>query len=445
MNLMGSNFIYRSCLFLFFSLAACTTTVEKESTEIASELSPFQEFSLLERVDPIPPTLQLMKEERYAEASEYLSYFLELDYVKDDFDANSLYKKIQEKRDDWQYQGNKALKGCLEGNSDETGGKATAAICDVLVIGDIRDIGEQASKYLDGQEIDKMTIALASLGIGAAGGSVITLGASASAKPAISLLKLSKKVNKFPDWLPGYLSNLAANPKSTKSVAEFSGFFVDLWNLNQRTGTKATLELLSKSKNIEDFRKLSKFGTQFGNQTYTLLKVGGDEVISLAQRYKDVPKQIYFEASSFGKSGIKALDKAGNQNFQAFINAENTARRRMSNFELDLIATGKRVTVLGNDFVKKDFLFSSKFVDGAGRSNIDRMKMGMAPIGKDGNPINLHHMKQQKNGTLVEMSASEHREHSALLHRYSRVSEIDREEFNLLKKPYWQMRAKDFE
>lgn len=437
---MRSNYFYRSFFFFILLLAACTTT-----TETPPEKSLFQEFANLERVDPILPTLQLMKEERYAEASDYLSYFLELEYVKDDFDANTLYKKIQKKREDWQYQGKKALEGCIEGNSDENSGLATASICDVLVIGDIRDLGEQGRKYLEGQEIDKMTVALASLGIGAAGATAITLGTSASAKPAISLLKLSKKADKFPDWLPGYLSNLAANTKNTKSATEFSGFFVDLWNLHQFAGTKATLELLSKSQNIEDFRKLSKFGAQFGNKTYTLLKLGGDEVISLAQRNKDIPKQLYFEASSFGKNGIKVLDKADSQKFQAFINAENTTRRRMTNFEMSLITNGKRTTVLGNDFVKKDYLFNPQFVDGAGNSNIDRMKMGLAPIGKDGNPINLHHMKQQKNGTLVEMSASEHREHSALLHRYSRVSEIDREEFDLLKKPYWKMRAKDFE
>lgn len=441
---MKSNFRIFLLSLLFFSLSACTSLPEKESSETPPEKPPFQEFSHLARIDPIPPTLLFMKDEKYAEASDYLSYFLELDYVKDDFDANVLYKEIQKKREDWQYQGDKALEGCLNGNSDENSGRATAIICDVLVIGDIRDLGEQGRKYLEGQEVDKTTIALASLGVGATAGTIATLGASAIAKPAISLLKLSKKADKLPDWLPAYLTNLA-NSKSKKSSEEFLKLLEDLWTLHQSAGTRSTLELLSKSKNVDDFRNLSKLGQQFGNKTYTLLKLGGDEVISLAQRNKDVPKQLIFEASSFGKSGIKAIDQAGNQKFQTFINAENTARRRMTNFELDLIASGKRSTVLGNDFVKKDFLFSPKFVDGAGFSNIDRMKMGKAPIGKDGNPINLHHMKQQKNGTLVEMSTTDHRERSVLLHRYSRVSEIDREEFNLLKTAYWKMRAKDFE
>jgi hypothetical protein len=440
MKHMLKNLKFMMISILLIGFSACSLSPEKTSN--ISTNNP--EFSNIKRIDPIPQTLSLFKEERYAEASDYLEYFLDMDYVKNDFDANRLFETIKAKRSEWKYLASKTTYGCLDGKSDEYSGLAAATICDFFVIGDFRDLGEQGKKYLNDQEVDKMTLTLASLGIGAAGATAFTWGTSATIKPPISLLKISNKIGKTPKWIPSYLEGLAENPKSNRSAKEFALFLYDLWKLQQAAGYKSAIDLLSKSKNIEDFQKLAKFGENFGSKSSTLLNLGGDDVIQLILDNKNIPKQLYIEASSFGESGIKALDKSGKRKFQSFITSENMARRRMTNFELELIDSGKKYTVLGNEFIKRDYLFNSQFLDGAGKSNIERMKMGLAPIGLDGNPINLHHMKQQKNGVLVEMSTLEHRNHSGLLHRYSRVSEIDREEFNLLKNAYWKMRAKDF-
>jgi hypothetical protein len=426
---------------LSLTLASCSTFPEK----LFSADSQQSEFNNLNRIDPIPPTLELVKQQKYAEASDYLAYFLEMDYVKDDFDANTLFETIQAKRNDWKYQTSKATDGCLNGKSDESAGIASATFCDALVIGDVRDLWEQGNKYLDSQDIDKMTVILASMGIGATGATVATMGASASTKPAISFLKLSNKLGKTPAWLLSYLQNLSVYPQKTQAIKDFSSFTGDLWSLLQTAGVKSTLDLFARSKNMEDFKSLTKLGTQFGNKTSTLLKLGGDEVIALAQSNKDIPKQLYFDASSFGKEGIKALDTSGSQKFKAFVASEASGRRRMTNFEMTLIASGKRATVMGHEFVKKDALIDSKLIDGVGRSNLERMKMGLAPIGKDNIEINLHHMKQQKDGVIIEMAAMDHRTYSDLLHRYSRVSEIDRDAFAVLRREYWKLRAKDFE
>jgi hypothetical protein len=425
---------------LMMAYSACSVLPEKNTSSTPEN----SEFAHLQRIDPIPQTLDFLKQEKYANASDHLEYFLDLDFINNDFDANQLFQKIQSKRKEWKYIAKKTAYGCLEGQSDEYSGLTAATICDLLVIGDIRDIGEQGKKYLDGEDIDKMTIALASLGVGAAGATAVSWGTSASLKPPISLLKVANKTGKTPEWLRNYLETLTSKSKGNYSTKEFSVFLTELWKLNQAAGTNATLDLLSRSRNIEDFQKLTQIGNQFGKKTSTLLKLGGDELISLIQRNRGIPERLYIEASTFGKDGIRALDKNGSEKFQAFLNSEIINRRRMTDFELGLIASGKKTTVLGNEFVKKNNLFNPTFLDATGKSNTDRMKMGLAPIGNDGNPINLHHMKQQKNGVLVEMSASEHRNHSNILHRYSRVSEIDREEFNLLKNAYWKMRAKDF-
>jgi hypothetical protein len=74
------------------------------------------------------------------------------------------------------------------------------------------------------------------------------------------------------------------------------------------------------------------------------------------------------------------------------------------------------------------------------------MKQGLAPLGKDGNPINLHHMKQQSSGIIAEVSHTEHKEYSDVLHRYAgkNESEIDRADFDKLRSAYWKDRVKEF-
>ena len=48
--------------------------------------------------------------------------------------------------------------------------------------------------------------------------------------------------------------------------------------------------------------------------------------------------------------------------------------------------------------------------------NLKRMEKGRAPIGYDGDPIELHHLIQSESGSVVEISGSMHRENHKTLH-----------------------------
>lgn len=47
-------------------------------------------------------------------------------------------------------------------------------------------------------------------------------------------------------------------------------------------------------------------------------------------------------------------------------------------------------------------------IDSKGRTNLERMKQGLAPLDSDGISYELHHVGQRKNGTLAIMSRKEH-------------------------------------
>ena len=101
--------------------------------------------------------------------------------------------------------------------------------------------------------------------------------------------------------------------------------------------------------------------------------------------------------------------------------------------------------------------------DRFGRTNVQRMEKGLAPIGPDGLEINLHHVTQDEPGPMAELVSTQHQENDRLLHIYtnqydktwrgpdgvrrrynSAPPSMNRTPFNTWKKEYWMLRVVDF-
>ena len=119
--------------------------------------------------------------------------------------------------------------------------------------------------------------------------------------------------------------------------------------------------------------------------------------------------------------------------------------RKIGLIEKELLKNAKYVEVYGKVVAKRNDIFDPYYRDALGRTNIERMKQGLAPIGVDGKSVELHHLKQEDDGIIVEVLSSEHKSYYKELHRYKSQSEIDREDFNRWKMRYWRKRAEDFE
>ena len=100
----------------------------------------------------------------------------------------------------------------------------------------------------------------------------------------------------------------------------------------------------------------------------------------------------------------------------------------------------------GRKVYQRDDLIDLTLVDARGRTNLERMQKGLAPIGPDGKSIELHHMTQTDNGAIAEVTNSFHTTNRTTIHVNppSIPSGINREEFASWKKQYWQERARDF-
>lgn len=85
--------------------------------------------------------------------------------------------------------------------------------------------------------------------------------------------------------------------------------------------------------------------------------------------------------------------------------------------------------------------------DQYGTTNRERMSDGLAPLDKDGKPIQLHHMGQHKDSPLAELTFEEHRGggNDKILHDKAKVSEVHGEGSNWdgERQSYWKNRGLD--
>ncbi len=119
--------------------------------------------------------------------------------------------------------------------------------------------------------------------------------------------------------------------------------------------------------------------------------------------------------------------------------------------------------VEGRKVYQRDDLIDPNRIDDLGKSNLERMQKGSAPVGADGQEINLHHLTQDEPGPMAEVGGVFHSTHDRVLHLYSNQWDkswvgpdgvrrtynsappsMNRSPFNSWKKRYWKARARDF-
>ena len=80
------------------------------------------------------------------------------------------------------------------------------------------------------------------------------------------------------------------------------------------------------------------------------------------------------------------------------------------------------------------------YVDEFGRTNLERMKKGLAALDANGIPYELHHIGQKTDSTLAVLTQAEHRlgNNHKIWHDLSKASEIDHASFDKIRQAFWK-------
>ncbi|MAF15717.1 MAG: hypothetical protein CMG93_07030 [Marinomonas sp.] len=280
----------------------------------------------LTRTDPLPTTYELLAEERYAKASSYLDFFMAFEYVNQNPKAEALLEEISDIRSGWIYQGEKFFEGVIYGSSDEVIGQTSGVASDFIFIGDLRDLTFESIKLAQGEEVDKVLVALAGLGLAASGvqvasgvGAVATSGAAtptviatSAVKSGLVTLKLARKLGKLPPWIvkkitETYTAYKTSDKLDINSLKEITS------NTKLIASTPGGLQLLGKTKSAKELSQMAIFTSKLKEHSLTVYRIGGERAVTLAS---NVSSKTLALAASFGKSGMRILNNYGPEIFE---------------------------------------------------------------------------------------------------------------------------------
>ena len=180
-----------------------------------------------------------------------------------------------------------------------------------------------------------------------------------------------------------------------------------------------------------------------GNFSMNLFFGGFSEVTDIFKPTKELNlkkvEKVAEEAENVKKIE-KTVNEASDVTKVAGDTAEDVGKVTKDANKIVVEVDGKRVILDSNTF-------DPNKIDSVGRTNIERMEQGLAPIGKDGKSVNLHHVDQTDAGPIKEITATEHQKNYKELHSNTgqEPSKIDRKEFGKWKKKYWPWRSEHLE
>jgi hypothetical protein len=181
--------------------------------------------------------------------------------------------------------------GAVTGEADSPTAFAGALASDLTVVGDVRDLTQQAIAY---PQQDNLTVALAATGIILTGATAFTVGTSTAGKVGVSAIKAARKMKRLSKGLERQLVRLASDavdtrvlttltrdlgnwnfraafdgtrrlikPRVVDEIAETGGNLSHVFN---KQGYRGTLQVLEAADDTADVRKLARVSDSLGTK-----------------------------------------------------------------------------------------------------------------------------------------------------------------------------------
>lgn len=194
-------------------------------------------------------------------------------------------------------------------------------------------------------------------------------------------------------------------------------------------GTASAIVAGIKTKNMNEAVKSGLIGASEGFKCGAIIgavtgSVSGVGIVNSLKKV-DTGVSLWNKYLLQKKVGIKPED-------MKYITTDAEAKKILEIGLKSKIVNGKAALIRDIDL---------NLVDDKGRTNLERMKKGLAAIDKNGKSFELHHMGQESDGTLAILSQEEH-DVNEIWHVFKDTSEINRTEFATTKKNFWKDMAR---
>ncbi|WP_181706175.1 hypothetical protein [Chthonobacter rhizosphaerae] len=194
--------------------------------------------------------------------------------------------------------------GAATGAVDDGASLAGALAGDLVGIGDVRDLGREGWKLLDGQEPDVLVAGLSAAGLAVTAATWSSLGAATPARAGLTVLKAAARAGRLSANLAADLARLArravdpatlgralrsgdraALKAATRAdgVAPMLALARDVARLNGRAGAAAVADALKVADDAADLSRAARLADRFGDGTRATLKILGRSALVIGR------------------------------------------------------------------------------------------------------------------------------------------------------------------
>lgn len=195
------------------------------------------------------------------------------------------------------------FEGFISGEGSDTASFVGAVTSDLTVVGDVRDIGEEGTKLVKGEDYSQFVLGLSVVGLAATTATIATSGGALPARIGVSLLKVAKKAGTLTADFTKYLTRLIdeavnfkklggtlrsvdlANTSATRravtdyagsiSMAKLTPALGEIAALQKTVGPAESVRLLKYVNNGEDLARVTKMTGKLGTKTRGIAEITG--------------------------------------------------------------------------------------------------------------------------------------------------------------------------
>ena len=200
--------------------------------------------------------------------------------------------------------------GLVTGNADDLASLSGTVAGDLFVYGDIRDVVREGKHLATGEEVDRLVLGLATVGLAVTAATYVTVGGIGPVRAGLSMVKSARKVGRLGEGLTQWAGRSAREvvdapvlqqavarssvlrPGETVSAikaafrAEKAGALVrlakDVGRVGEKAGTRGALDTLRIAQGPKDVARAARLAESKGGQTRAILKTLGRGALLLA-------------------------------------------------------------------------------------------------------------------------------------------------------------------
>lgn len=193
--------------------------------------------------------------------------------------------------------------GLVTGEADDVASLSGTVAGDLFVFGDIRDVVREGKRLAMGEDVDRLVLGLASVGLVVTAATYVSVGGATPIRAGLSMVKDARKVGRLgaglTEWAGRSARGVVDAPMLQKAVADASlahpgqaitamkaafkaekaGALVrlakDVGRVGEKAGTRGALDVLRIADGPKDVARAARLAESKGSQTRAIVKILG--------------------------------------------------------------------------------------------------------------------------------------------------------------------------